>query len=83
MSEERQYFSEQARERLALLGIAPGPKQPLEEKDAEIARLRSQVEAKDAALRTAREWLALFLENYCETGGEQEVAQALETALAL
>lgn len=43
MSEERQYFSEQARERLELLGIAPGPKQPLDEKDAEIARLRSML----------------------------------------
>lgn len=41
MSEERQYFTEQARERLGLLGIAPGPKQPLEEKDAEIERLRN------------------------------------------
>lgn len=41
--DERQYFDNQARERLELLGIASGPKQPLEEKDAEIARLRDQL----------------------------------------
>lgn len=37
---EQEYFAEQSRKRLADLGIEPGPREPLEEKDAEIARLR-------------------------------------------
>lgn len=59
----------------------PGPKQPLDEKDAEIARLRDQIVAKDTVLLYARDWLVQYRASFAEVGGESELLAALETAL--
>ena len=57
------------------------PPDPLEEKDAEIARLRHQITVKDAALHVAHDWLSGLMRNYHPVGEEEAVNAAIETAL--
>lgn len=59
-----------------------GPRQPLDEKDAEIAHLRHQIKVKDAALHIAQEWVSRFGEHAPITfGGESELNGVLQIAL--
>jgi hypothetical protein len=58
--------------------MAQGPRQPLEEMQAEIERLRHQIAVKDAALKVARDWIAQHLH---PVGGETELDTTLQMAL--
>lgn len=59
-----------------------GPRQPIEERDAEIERLRHQIKVKDAALQVARDWLNQFGAHApIVFGGEEAVEAAILTAL--
>ena len=58
-----------------------GPRQPLEELQAEIERLRHQIQVKDAAIQVARDWIVWYIQHYHPIGGEEELSTALQMAL--